>query len=161
MIASFLFVFCVCMCVFLWGAAGYRDTEMKELWNALKIIPLCSVGLLTYSSISSKLADKCLLKLSKVLKTVDGMWSDWQTWSRCSTTCGEGTKTRRRSCNNPALENGGKSCKGPSTNNIICSDRLCPGRSYKRLLFKLPHKNLSSNRNVLLLLLQFNLNQCV
>ncbi|CAD5120039.1 DgyrCDS8620 [Dimorphilus gyrociliatus] len=43
---------------------------------------------------------------------VDGQWSEWAVWSRCSVLCGAGEKTRRRACDNPKPINGGRSCKG-------------------------------------------------
>ncbi|XP_078334060.1 properdin-like [Crassostrea virginica] len=62
---------------------------------------------------------------------VDGGWSDWMIWSPCSVTCGEGVKTRARTCGNPAPSNGGKSCVGDiydtqSCNNSICGGLVCP-----------------------------------
>ncbi|XP_028589161.2 complement component C8 beta chain [Podarcis muralis] len=42
---------------------------------------------------------------------IDGNWSCWSSWSATS----GGQRTRRRECNNPAVQNGGKPCMGPST----------------------------------------------
>ncbi|XP_056379622.1 hemicentin-1 isoform X2 [Hyla sarda] len=57
---------------------------------------------------------------------VDGKWSSWQSWGACSKTCGKGTQTRMRVCNNPSPSYGGSSCEGPDTQTQICSDRHCP-----------------------------------
>lgn len=39
---------------------------------------------------------------------VDGVWSQWGDWGDCSTSCGNGTTTRRRTCVGPF--NGGMEC---------------------------------------------------
>nr|XP_022335242.1 semaphorin-5B-like [Crassostrea virginica]XP_022335250.1 semaphorin-5B-like [Crassostrea virginica]XP_022335258.1 semaphorin-5B-like [Crassostrea virginica]XP_022335266.1 semaphorin-5B-like [Crassostrea virginica] len=43
--------------------------------------------------------------------TIHGHWSEWTSWSKCSTTCGNGQQTRSRSCTNPPPMNGGEDCK--------------------------------------------------
>lgn len=46
----------------------------------------------------------------------DGHWSCWSSWSACRS----GTQERRRECNNPAPENGGKSCPGRGVQTQAC-----------------------------------------
>ena len=43
---------------------------------------------------------------------VHGQWGEWKRWSYCNVTCGNGHKTRIRSCDNPKAENGGFDCTG-------------------------------------------------
>ena len=59
---------------------------------------------------------------------VDGGWTDWGHWSTCSTTCESGTKTRLRSCTNPAPANGGLQCVGNTTEYMTCNLGTCPGK---------------------------------
>ena len=40
------------------------------------------------------------------------MWGTWGTWTACSVTCGGGTRTRTKLCDNPAPANGGADCAG-------------------------------------------------
>ncbi|KAL4231142.1 Thrombospondin type 1 repeat-containing protein [Mactra antiquata] len=56
---------------------------------------------------------------------VDGGFSSWTTWSTCSVTCGTGTSTRSRSCNNPAPQNGGSNCVGSSSESTSCDAGTC------------------------------------
>ena len=46
---------------------------------------------------------------------VDGGWGEWTSLTTCSATCGGGTQTRTRECNNPALSCGGNDCDFNST----------------------------------------------
>uniref|UniRef100_A0A3Q2CT39 Hemicentin-1 n=1 Tax=Cyprinodon variegatus TaxID=28743 RepID=A0A3Q2CT39_CYPVA len=57
---------------------------------------------------------------------VDGNWSQWSPWEECSQTCGQGNKTRIRSCSNPPPQHGGRPCLGKAVEAIMCSVRPCP-----------------------------------
>ncbi|XP_074659491.1 MAM and LDL-receptor class A domain-containing protein 1-like [Tubulanus polymorphus] len=57
---------------------------------------------------------------------VDGKWSDWGNYGSCSVSCGDGTKTRTRTCTNPAPSNGGAVCVGDASESISCNDGACP-----------------------------------
>ncbi|XP_052705771.1 A disintegrin and metalloproteinase with thrombospondin motifs adt-1-like isoform X2 [Crassostrea angulata] len=52
---------------------------------------------------------------------VDGIWSQWESWTTCSVTCGHGRQTRERSCTNPAPARGGLPCSGNSSEERNCS----------------------------------------
>lgn len=59
---------------------------------------------------------------------VNGMWSNWGEWGECSTTCGDGSRSRNRTCNNPAPANGGNDCDSQKTNTEACEEPpACPG----------------------------------
>ncbi|CAH2311914.1 hemicentin-1 isoform X2 [Pelobates cultripes] len=57
---------------------------------------------------------------------VDGLWSPWFSWGPCSKTCGKGTQTRRRLCNNPSPSFDGLPCEGQDIQMQICNDQHCP-----------------------------------
>jgi len=57
---------------------------------------------------------------------VDGGWSAFGTYGKCSKKCGGGTKERSRSCNNPTPANGGKQCLGSSVESASCNNKPCP-----------------------------------
>ncbi|XP_061184993.1 uncharacterized protein LOC133193009 [Saccostrea echinata] len=58
---------------------------------------------------------------------VDGSWASWTSYGACSVTCQPtsgtvtGTKTRTRTCSNPAPAYDGKQCAGPGTQTSSCS----------------------------------------
>jgi len=58
---------------------------------------------------------------------VNGGFSPWSIFSKCSTNCGEGTKKRTRRCNNPEPANGGKKCDGAVLDQQKCVIVDCPG----------------------------------
>ncbi|CAG2224126.1 HMCN [Mytilus edulis] len=60
---------------------------------------------------------------------VDGGWSNWNEWDKCSLPCGGGIQTRNRSCNNPVPQHGGKLCDGNDTEHLQCNNQNCPGGS--------------------------------
>ncbi|KAH1180690.1 hypothetical protein KIL84_001624 [Mauremys mutica] len=58
---------------------------------------------------------------------MDGGWSNWETSSPCSVTCGLGRVTQKRLCNNPAPRHGGKACLGLNTRSYFCNTKTpCP-----------------------------------
>ncbi|XP_078600508.1 coadhesin-like [Branchiostoma floridae x Branchiostoma japonicum] len=57
---------------------------------------------------------------------VNGQWSPWTAWSLCDRTCGGGTETRTRTCDNPPPSNGGADCVGESTETGPCATNACP-----------------------------------
>ncbi|XP_076472602.1 hemicentin-1-like [Babylonia areolata] len=58
---------------------------------------------------------------------VNGNWGSWGSWGGCTKTCGTGTKTRTRACDNPAPSNGGSDCSGSGTDSSNCNTQGCPG----------------------------------
>ncbi|XP_061594740.1 hemicentin-1 [Cololabis saira] len=57
---------------------------------------------------------------------VDGNWSDWSAWEECSQSCGQGNRTRVRTCSDPPAQHGGRQCEGEAVEAIMCSVRPCP-----------------------------------
>ncbi|XP_068809626.1 hemicentin-1 isoform X3 [Struthio camelus] len=57
---------------------------------------------------------------------VDGNWSEWGLWEECSKSCGQGNRTRTRTCSNPPAQRGGKPCDGSAVDSVMCNIRPCP-----------------------------------
>ncbi|XP_052679403.1 coadhesin-like isoform X3 [Crassostrea angulata] len=57
---------------------------------------------------------------------VHGGWSSWSGYGSCSKSCGSGSQSRSRSCNNPSPAYGGNSCSGSSTSSQSCNTHNCP-----------------------------------
>lgn len=62
----------------------------------------------------------------RLLKPVNGSFTDWSAWSQCSTSCGRGKQKRVRSCNNPSPSRCGKDCSGDIEEVVDCNIRSCP-----------------------------------
>ncbi|XP_069135772.1 adhesion G protein-coupled receptor B1-like isoform X2 [Argopecten irradians] len=56
---------------------------------------------------------------------VDGGWGGWDSWTPCSVSCGNGTKTRYGVCDNPAPAHNGLSCVGNDTDEKQCTLSEC------------------------------------
>ena len=56
---------------------------------------------------------------------IDGAFGAWSAWGQCSDTCGNGTTTRTRLCDNPAPANGGASCVGSNVDSTECNTQQC------------------------------------
>ena len=68
------------------------------------------------------------MKINRYYKTsVFGGWSEFEEWSECSVTCGGGSQTRTRPCDNPEPAHGGLDCQGGNSASQDCNDRNCPG----------------------------------
>ncbi|XP_052809330.1 coadhesin-like [Mya arenaria] len=65
-------------------------------------------------------------KYCNLCDVIDGSWSVWGSWGRCDVTCGNGTKSRVRSCNNPAPAHGGDDCQGAKEQTSTCVVNPCP-----------------------------------
>ncbi|KAL4218919.1 Hemicentin-1 [Mactra antiquata] len=54
---------------------------------------------------------------------VDGLWTDWSRWEKCSQTCGQGVKQRTRRCKHP--RHGGIACRGDNKQVMECQLKPC------------------------------------
>ncbi|XP_067940287.1 hemicentin-1-like [Watersipora subatra] len=53
----------------------------------------------------------------------EGVWTNWESWSECSVSCGEGVRRRERSCLQPV--SGSQQCDGKSEETDRCSAADC------------------------------------
>lgn len=69
---------------------------------------------------------------------VNGGWSEWGEFGKCSVTCGDGKKKRSRTCTNPPPSDGGADCSGASKDAEACTNGPCaqPGKRLKLMLIK-------------------------
>ncbi|XP_076356664.1 A disintegrin and metalloproteinase with thrombospondin motifs 6-like [Tachypleus tridentatus] len=58
--------------------------------------------------------------------SIDGEWGSWGSWSLCSRSCGGGTMSSERLCNNPPPTRGGKYCTGERRRVKLCNIKTCP-----------------------------------
>ena len=67
------------------------------------------------------------------LSTVNGNYTQWTMWTACDKSCGNGTRTRSRTCSNPAPAFGGKTCLdqglGDDTEDEECFLVHCQGNT--------------------------------
>ncbi|XP_060063054.1 uncharacterized protein LOC132543556 [Ylistrum balloti] len=58
-------------------------------------------------------------------ENLNGGFSSWSSYGACTRTCGAGTKTRTRTCNNPAPVGSGAACSGSTTETTSCTIASC------------------------------------
>ena len=69
--------------------------------------------------------------------SVNGNWGPWGAYDTCTKTCGRGTQTKYRECNNPAPAHGGDQCEGSLGETRTCNEDACHGEyiaSFKQML---------------------------
>lgn len=66
---------------------------------------------------------------------VNGGFSNWTAWGKCSAGCGPGKQIRSRKCDSPAPKNGGLACVGPNVESKSCKLKPCPAQKtfFKRV----------------------------
>lgn len=59
---------------------------------------------------------------------IDGGYTHWSSFNKCSKSCGTGVQSRRRTCTNPAPQFGGQNCSrfGRSNETRTCNTHFCP-----------------------------------
>ena len=65
----------------------------------------------------------CFFPCNPAPSFTGGEWGAWSDYNSCSETCGEGVKTRTRTC--PT----GRFCSGDATETATCTEAECPGTS--------------------------------
>ena len=70
-------------------------------------------------------------------------WGDWTQWSKCSKSCGVGSRERRRTIAKKA-KYGGKRCDGSETAKQSCNVKKCPGMINLNLYIYLRHISYSN-----------------
>ena len=70
----------------------------------------------------------------------EGSWSAWDAWTSCTSTCGGGTQTRKKTCNKPVDSDKLCSFEEPQKNELNkgevhietkqCNIKKCPGIIY-------------------------------
>nr|XP_040025801.1 A disintegrin and metalloproteinase with thrombospondin motifs 8-like [Gasterosteus aculeatus aculeatus] len=71
---------------------------------------------------------------SELPVAVDGGWSSWGPWQRCSRTCGGGVEFSDRECADPVPLNGGRYCEGQRLQYQSCNTHPCgdnDGKSFR------------------------------
>lgn len=121
----------MCQCVFFFfcrSIALVSRMTVMNLNSVEKAYLHLSVALLCNSFVTVKNTFDTTFFLFLCFSTVPGNWSSWGDWSPCSKTCGNGTITRTRTCDNPAPAYGGTDCVGAANMTKDCLDQLCPGQ---------------------------------
>ena len=74
---------------------------------------------------------------------MDGNWGEWQPWTKCLATCGDGKRMRTRYCDSPIPKNGGLFCdRDGSQNYDVGNCQTPPCKSIKTSYILTIHENL-------------------
>ncbi|XP_005107934.2 sushi, von Willebrand factor type A, EGF and pentraxin domain-containing protein 1 [Aplysia californica] len=77
---------------------------------------------------------------------VNGGVSGWGVWSHCTADCGTGSRSRSRSCNNPAPQHGGQPCDPDDlSEEEPCNTDPCP--TCPRLARRVSHQSVTCETN--------------
>ncbi|XP_064623091.1 blastula protease 10-like isoform X2 [Lineus longissimus] len=64
-------------------------------------------------------------KVETITMPVNGGWTTWGDWQKCSASCGYGIKKRTRKCSDPKPAYGGAGCEGRPLEFLKCSNGPC------------------------------------
>ena len=56
---------------------------------------------------------------------INGHWGRWTAYTTCTATCGQGTRTRTRLCDDPTPQRGGNKCAGSGVDRVPCTLKPC------------------------------------
>ena len=70
------------------------------------------------------------MKIMILRSLVNCEWSEWESWTDCSRSCGVGNRIARRKIGQVALD-GGFDCSGNDTLTESCNSNPCPGIRYR------------------------------
>lgn len=99
---------------------GFNETTKS--WTRKSFIQTAQ-EICSYFPDKAWIGGKCVP--NEINPPVNGGWSSWSPWSICS----GGTRTRTRTCTNPAPANGGANCVGSATESQSCGPVQC-GTAY-------------------------------
>ena len=106
--------------------SSQRSLSNQHLWKEMLFWLRYLLKPLYGSTLNSR-SLSVMAFFSNVIIAVKGGYSEWGDWAKCSVTCGNGSRVRRRECNNPAPEYGGANCSslGLSEEVEACNETPC------------------------------------
>ncbi|XP_034329440.2 SCO-spondin isoform X1 [Magallana gigas] len=108
--------------VFTWSYTNWKSGEPNNSGDEDCNMMYSSDGKWNDGKCSGSLQFMC----EKNTPPINGGWSGFGSYGSCSRSCGGGTKTRSRTCTNPAPQWGGDNCPGSSTSSQACNTHSCP-----------------------------------
>ena len=123
-----------------------RDNKLIDLYSLSNRIPLktikmkmskCANKLKNPNPHTSSLCNACSNSFTTIFISlcycinisyvkVNGGWSNWMPYTKCSKSYGSGSQVSTRTCDNPAPAHGGMECSGPAERTRECSTNPCP-----------------------------------
>ncbi|KAM9839429.1 LOW QUALITY PROTEIN: SCO-spondin [Aulostomus maculatus] len=116
-----------CRCKYLNSSAGGSDSSNASwVWPGGAEWQPVSPGDTIISDCKNCSCEAGVLQCQSVPGCyVDGGWGQWAAWTMCSLSCGGGVKFRRRHCDNPPPQSGGRGCVGVAEQQKDCNTQLC------------------------------------